>query len=179
MNTDSKKIDAAFKVTPWQDGRHLECLKESVARSPFEFMFDQPDKRQVFVSGGRLRTMEMIIRKVGHDYNSGKKTNLPDDWFDRFRRHVGKTASINWEEFLSEVYHAGEPGSHVYFFKVILNSLFRDNDYIYCLLVTNKKVDYMEDSMMEYLDTESRFHEIGFSTGMMNNNGGCFEKKEI
>ncbi len=146
---------------PWKNAEKL-LKKEDAIDTPFQFMFDKPDIEQCYVKGTELLTMAMTIREVGKHYTSYKKTTLGKDWFRNMCN-----ASNKWAQFFGELYHGGEPGSYVYFFKVTLpkNSL-------YSVLLTNDIVPYMHEEMMNYLET-TRFKEVGFSMGMNQNVGGC------
>jgi hypothetical protein len=156
----TKHIIMEFKVMPWKNANTL-LKKDDATDTPFEFMFDEPDLEQCYVKGTEVLTMAMTIREVGKYYTT-KKTTLGKDWFSNMCN-----ASNKWAQFFGELYHGGEPGSYVYFFKVTL-----PKNALYSVLLTNNIVPCMYEEMMNYLET-TRFKEVGFSMSMNQCVGGC------
>lgn len=155
----------SFKVTPWNNANKLP-LKYAVG-TPLEFMLDEPDIEQCYLKGTELLTMSITIRKIGYDYSSVKKTNLGNNWFQMFCRGARK-----YGRFFQELYKAGEPGSHVYFFKVTLPTVS-----LFCLLLANKAIPYKQEDMMQYLES-TRFAEVGFKMSMNEDVGGSLEVED-
>jgi hypothetical protein len=155
----------SFKVTPWHNANKLP-LKYAIG-TPLEFMLDEPDIEQCYLKGTELLTMSITIRQIGYDYSSDKKTNLQNYWFERFCRGARK-----YGRFFQELYKAGEPGSHVYFFKVTL-----PNASLFSLLLANKAIPYKQEDMMQYLES-TRFAEVGFKMSMNEDVGGSLEVED-
>ena len=155
----------SFKVTPWNNAKILGESKHNIG-TPLQFMFDEPDIEQCYLKGTELLTMSITIRKIGFDYSLNKKTNLGNNWFQMFCRGARK-----YGRFFQELFQAGEPGSHVYFFKVTL-----PNVTLFCLLLANKAIPYKQEDMMQYLES-TRFAEVGFQMSMNESVGGSLSLK--
>ncbi|MAU13990.1 MAG: hypothetical protein CMH46_00435 [Muricauda sp.] len=160
-----RKKNAAFKITPWQNARLLEKIKDAEGPTPFDFMIDEPDHRQIYINGFMYTT----IRQIGKDYQKKDKTNLPVDWYDMFTKDAGRSPSIDWRVFFDELYKVAEKDSFVYLFKVNTGKV-----KMFSLLLTNKDVPYNHEGMMEYVN-ETRFKEVGYSLTMRYDVGGSIE----
>lgn len=159
-----RKKNAAFKITPWQDAKLLEKIKDANGPTPFDFMIDEPDHRQIYINGFMYTT----IRQIGKDYQKKDKTNLTVDWYDMFTKDAGGSP-IDWRVFFDELYKVAEKDSFVYLFKVNTGKV-----KMFSLLLTNKDVPYNYEGMMEYVNG-TRFKEVGYSLTMRYDVGGSIE----
>lgn len=158
------KINAAFKVSKWIDWERIKHIQETTYKTPYDFMKDEPDDYMYF-HGGRV---SITARQVGKKYTDEKKTNLTKDWYQQFIESADKRSDSFWATFFGEVYHVAEPGSFVYYFQIEYNQ-----KKLFCWVLTNKEVAYMDENMLQYLDA-TRFKQFNFTSTMFNNVGGSF-----
>ena len=161
--TTTKK-NAAFKVSKWIDWQRIKHIDNAIYKTPYDFMKDDPDDYMYF-HGGKV---SLTIREVGKDYEDEKKTNLSKDWYQQFIRSSDKGSDSYWAVFFAEVYHVAEPGSFVYYFQIEFGTR-----KLFCWVLTNKGLTYMDENMLMYLDT-TRFKQFNFTSDMFTNVGGSF-----
>jgi hypothetical protein len=156
--------NAAFKVSKWIEWERMKHIQETTYKTPYDFMKDEPDNSMHF-HGGRV---SIIARQVGKKYTNEKKTNLSNDWYEQFIKSADKPSDPFWATFFGEVYHVAEPGSFVYYFQIEYSG-----KKLFCWVLTNKEVAYMDENMLQYLDA-TRFKQFHFTSDMFNNVGGSF-----